>query len=423
MVVSTAPLPHLARMSTAPTIDRARFQADVDALARIGAVEDNGVTRLAYSEAHRAARRYVEDALADIGATVQVDAIGNLFGILDTGRDGPTVMTGSHTDSVGRGGRFDGSLGVAAGLATGRHLRTHPGAGHGRLIVADFMNEEGARFMPDMMGSLFVRGDLSAADVRSATDSAGITAGDEIDRLNFAGAWSLDPTSVDAFVELHIEQGPVLEQAQQSIGIVTGVQGLRWLRVTCSGASNHAGTTPMHGRRDAHRAAAALIEHIYQLADEIDGLRVTVGAIESSPNQVNVIADQCRFTVDIRHPAADVLLEAERSVRARIRAADMASSCDVGVDDLADAAPVDFDETVIQAVSDSVAELGLTSRRMISGAGHDAQILAAVIPSGMVFIPSRGGISHHPDEYSSPEDTAVGADVILGTVLRLMEGP
>lgn len=392
----------------------------MDELARIGARDDGGLYRLAFSDEDLEARSYVEACLREVNAEIRIDAAGNLFGIVRTGRPGPVIMSGSHTDTVAGGGRFDGSLGVLAAVEVAAAVAA--GAGHGTFIAVDFVNEEGVRFMPDMMGSLFFRGDLDIDTVRGIRGADDVSIGHELDRLDYAGSDDLSDFDVDFFVELHIEQGPVLESSGQSIGVLTGVQGLKWHQITVSGASNHAGTTPMQDRRDAGRAAARLIDHLYQLTEEVDGLRMTVGSVRARPNLVNVIPDRVVFTLDVRHPKPDVLDDANRQIHARVRAADGEFGCEVSIESLADAAPVDFDRHVVDAVADAAATRDLGARKMISGAGHDAQILASVIPSGMIFVPSRDGISHNVNEFTDPDDLVAGADVLLGSVLTLM-GP
>lgn len=394
----------------------------MDELARIGARDDGGVCRLAFSESDLEARDYVETCLRELDAEIRIDAVGNLFGIVRTGRPGPVVMAGSHTDTVATGGRFDGSLGVLAAVEVASAIaEAEAAASGGTFIVADFVNEEGVRFMPDMMGSLFLRGDLDIGAVRKIRDADGVSIGHELDRLGYAGSDALSDLGMDFFVELHIEQGPVLENSGQSIGVVTGVQGLKWFEITASGASNHAGTTPMQDRRDAGRAAARLIDHLYQLTEEVDGLRMTVGSVRVRPNLINVIPDLFTFTVDIRHPNPDVLEDVDRQIRARVRAADGEFGCEVSIESLADASPVDFDGQVVDAIADAATEMGLGARKMMSGAGHDAQILASSIPSGMIFVPSQDGISHNLNEFTAADDLVAGANVLLGTVLRLMK--
>lgn len=392
----------------------------MDELSRIGTRGEDGLFRLAFSDEDLEARNYVEACLREAGAEIRIDALGNLFGVVRTGRPGPVVMSGSHTDTVAGGGRFDGSLGVMAAVEVAAAIAA--GAGRGTFVAVDFVNEEGVRFMPDMMGSLFMRGDLDIEDVRNIRDADGIAIGDELDRLHYAGSDSMTDLPVDFFLELHIEQGPVLENAGQTIGIVTGVQGLKWFEITCTGSSDHAGTTPMQDRRDAGRAAVRLIDHLYQLPEEADGLRMTVGSFRARPNLINVIPERLVFTVDIRHPNPDMLGDAERQIRARVRAADGEFGCDVSIRSLADAAPVDFDRRVVDAVTAEASRRGRQARKMISGAGHDAQILASVLPAGMIFVPSEDGISHSAREYTTPDDLAAGAEVLLGSVLSLMEG-
>jgi len=256
-------IPRLISMDHDSVI-RPRFLRRMKELSAIGAREDGGVCRLAFSDADLEARAYVEACLREANAEIRVDAIGNLFGIVRTGRPGPVVMSGSHTDTVATGGRFDGSLGVMAAVevAAAVSKAAASGAGRGTFIAADFVNEEGVRFMPDMMGSLFFRGDLDIADVRDIRDADRTSIGHELDRLGYAGTDDLSDLSVDCFLELHIEQGPVLESAGQTIGVVTGVQGLKWFEITVAGSSDHAGTTPMQDRRDAGRTAARLIDHL-----------------------------------------------------------------------------------------------------------------------------------------------------------------
>ncbi|NNF04748.1 MAG: M20 family metallo-hydrolase [Rhodothermales bacterium] len=389
-------------------------------LAGIGSPKDGGIWRLAFTDADLEARTFVEGCLRETGAEIRIDPLGNLFGIVETGRPGPVVMSGSHTDTVADGGRFDGSLGVMAAIEAADAISS--GKGCGTFIAVDFVNEEGVRFMPDMMGSLFFTGRLEIGEVRSIRDAAGTSIGEELNRLGYAGTDSMSDLRPDFFIELHIEQGPILETTDHTIGVVTGVQGLKWFEITCSGTSNHAGTTPMQNRRDAVRAASRLMDHLHQLPDEMDGVRLTVGSVHARPNLINVIAERCVFTVDVRHPNPEVLSDAERHIRARVRAAEAESGCDISIRALADAEPVEFDRRVVEAVARTADESGFPARRMISGAGHDAQILNSVCPSGMIFIPSRGGISHSPDEFSTDDDLVAGANVLLGSILALMDG-
>ena len=397
-------------------INASRLLERLADLARIGALEGGGVQRLAFSEEDLAGRNWVQAHLERLGVEVRIDPVGNLFGIWNPSRGRGTVMFGSHTDTVGRAGRLDGALGVVGALEVLETLMESDWRPARPLILASFVNEEGVRFMPDMMGSLFHAGSLSPEDARAATDRDGVSVGSELDRLGMAGSATLDDLDVQTFLELHIEQGPVLERLPADIGVVTGVQGLSWFQVEVRGASNHAGTTPMDLRRDAGAEADALKVRLRALPEQMDGLRLTIGSTDWFPNLVNVIPDRARFTVDLRHPSEEGLRQAEQAVSAIL-----GSGRDTSWHSLARVSPCDFDAHVVEAVADAAAALDLRANRMISGASHDAQILQRCYRSGMVFIPSRGGISHHPDEYSTDTQLTNGVQTLLGAVMRLAD--
>jgi N-carbamoyl-L-amino-acid hydrolase len=276
--------------------------------------------------------------------------------------------------------------------------------------------------MPDMMGSLFHAGSLSLEEAVAARDSDGVSIEDELQRLGYGGADTLDDMAIDTFVELHIEQGPVLETAHKDIGVVTGVQGLSWYEVTVEGASNHAGTTPMNMRRDAGHLAQQLTAQLRALPGRIDGLRLTIGSMRWHPNLVNVIPDRVTFTIDARHPSAEQLAATEMNIEDILQGGSGAGFA-VAWQSLARVAPCVFAPRVVDAVSAAVARNGLAGHRMISGAGHDAHILSRCLDAGMVFIPSRNGISHHPDEYSTDAQILSGSQVLLDTILTLADHP
>ena len=425
------------------TVNGERLLRRMDELASIGARPDGGVTRLAFSEADLKGRSYVELAMRDIGLEVRIDPLGNLFGIRKSSWEGlqngkrrdvhdrghpshsdadsiqAAIMVGSHTDTVLTGGRYDGALGVLAALEAVERLIETAAIPDRTLIVASFMNEEGVRFMPDMMGSLFHRGDLSIEEVRSISDKAGCTIGSELDRWKLSGADHLDDLPIGAFLELHIEQGPVLETEGIEIGVVEAVQGLSWIEITVSGQSNHAGTTPMDLRRDAGALAGELMSYFRTLPDLLPDLRLTIGSIDVQPNLINVIPNQVKFTVDLRHPVSNGLAHAERLC---MEAVEQLNQAAVSVRSLARVEPCPFSEEVVASIQRASDGLKLSSRKMISGAGHDAQILSPKYPSGMVFIPSKNGISHDVTEYSTPEDVVNGANVLLGAIIELHQG-
>ena len=389
-------------------------------LAEIGPIPGGGNNRLALTDADRDGRDLVVTWMRDLGLDVSIDTIGNVVATLqDVGR-GPPVMMGSHIDTVATGGKYDGNLGVLAALEV---IETAIESGlelERPLAAAFFTNEEGSRFPPDMMGSLCYTGGLTVEEAMSTTDADGVPVGDELDRIGYRGPTPCPGPDPYAFVELHIEQGPVLERDGMRIGAVTGVQGISWTEVNITGQSNHAGTTPMSMRRDAGLAAGELVVAVRRIASEMGGTQVgTVGALRLHPDLVNVVAARAQLIIDLRNTDDDDLQSAERRLLAEVRR--VAESEDVEMDTkwVARFEPVVFDPRVVELVESTASALGLSVRRMPSGAGHDAQILAGVCPAGMVFVPSVKGISHNPAEHTEPDDLVAGANVLLNTVVTL----
>jgi N-carbamoyl-L-amino-acid hydrolase len=417
-------------MLTDLRIDGARLVQRLDDLARIGARGDGGVCRLALTDADKEGRDLVVRWMRELGLTVTVDRIGNVFGRrpgrsgLVGGRARPALMTGSHIDTVATGGRFDGNYGVLAGLevvetlADAGHATEHP------LEVAFFTSEEGARFAPDMLGSLVHVGGMGLAEALAVRDADGLVLGEELERIGYAGLAPVGAPDVHRFVELHIEQGPVLEAEGVTIGAVRDLQGISWLELTIRGQSNHAGTTPMRLRHDAGYAAAAIATWLRELTRRMgDGQLATAGVLELVPDLVNVIAGRARMTVDLRNTDEARLQEAERELAAFTSM--LAASEGVAIEPrrLARFEPVTFDPGVADTIARVAASLGHSVRDMTAGAGHDAHMLARVCPAAMIFVPSIGGISHNPREDTSPADLATGADVLLHTLLELDREP
>ncbi len=402
-------------------VNSSRLELHLDRLASLGALPDGGVCRLAFSAADKEGRDYVEARMRALGLEVRIDRIGNITGIRAGRSSGPVVMAGSHTDTVATGGRFDGSVGVMGALEVIETLNEAGVRTRRPLAVTDFVNEEGARFTPDMMGSLAWRGDLTVEEARRRVAADGRSVGDDIDRHGFAGPFSPGSLPLHSYLELHIEQGPVLEQERRSIGVVTGVQGIRWIGLQLRGASSHAGATPIAMRRDAAYVAGGVVQYARKLSAEIAGQRATVGSLTLSPNIVNVVAEEARLTVDLRNPDAGRLHEADERLRRFVAEAAAAERIDVRSRLLADVAPVQFDPAVIDAIEHSAESLGYPALRLLSGAGHDAQIMAAACPTAMIFVPSRGGISHNTGEFTPTDHIAAGANVLLHTLLALTD--
>jgi len=400
-------------------VNASRLQHHLDQLARIGALTTGGVCRLAFSEADRQGRDYIEARMRSLGLAVRIDRIGNILGTRRGTRSGPLVLTGSHVDTVGTAGRFDGSLGVIGALEVVETLNDAAVSTDHPVGVIAFANEEGARFMPDMMGSLVFRGDLQVGDARSRVDRDGVSVGEAIDRTGYAGTDDFTDVGVHAYLELHIEQGPILENANMTIGVVEAVQGLTWITFTLTGATAHAGATPIDMRRDAGYVAAAIVQYARTLSHEIESQRATVGLLSLSPNIVNVVAEHARLTVDLRNPDADRLAMAEERLHRFVAGAAAAERVTVSHTTDVRVPPVRFDPVVAGHVQDAATALGCRSMRMVSGAGHDAQILAAKFPAAMIFVPSRGGISHNVMEFTSTADLEAGANVLLHAALRL----
>jgi len=411
-------------------VDGERLWSRLAALGEIGAVHgpngERGNARLALSDADRDGRDLVVGWMRDLGLAVELDAVGNVVGTRPgSDPDAAPVMIGSHIDTVRTGGWFDGNLGVLGGLEVVETLEQHGITTRHPISVAFFTNEEGARFQPDMLGSLVYVGGMGledALDVRAADDGARL--GDELARIGYAGSTPC-PTAAapHAYVELHIEQGPVLEDEGITIGAVTGVQGISWTELVITGQSAHAGTTPMRLRRDPGYVAAAINTGVRAIATQLGGSQVaTVGRCEFTPNLVNVVPSTVTMTVDLRNTDEIVLRQAEAVFSALCDQLAAEEGVTIERRTLARFEPVEFDAAMIDLVEATARRLGHSTKRMPSGAGHDAQMLARVCPTSMVFVPSVNGLSHNIAEYTAPADIAAGADVLLQVVLATAVG-
>ena len=401
-------------------INGERLLASLRELGQIGALPGGGVNRLALSDADRLGRDWTVARMRELGLSVQVDAIGNIFGHLPGAEQGPPVMLGSHIDTVRTGGLYDGNYGVLAALEIVATLREADVQPRRALAVAAFTNEEGARFQPDMMGSLTYVGGLALADALATRDAQGLSVQHELERIGYAGAAPVGAPWVHSYLELHIEQGPVLEREGVQIGVVEGVQGISWTEFTIEGQSNHAGTTPMAMRHDAALVAAQVAVQVRALAQRMGaGQLATVGSLQLSPNLVNVIAQRAEFTVDLRNTDGAALAQAQAELQALAEQAARDEGVRLSPRPLARFEPVAFDERLVALVQQQAQALGYSHRRMPSGAGHDAQMLARVCPSAMVFVPSAGGLSHNVREHTDPADLIRGAQLLLQLVLEL----
>lgn len=397
-----------------------RLRDRLDTLGAIGATGDGGCARLALTDADREGRDLVVSWMRDLGLRVDIDRIGNVTGTWPVDSTEPPVLTGSHIDTVRTGGIYDGNVGVLAGLEAVETIIAGGVPLRRPVAVAFFTNEEGSRFAPDMFGSLVFVGGLALEEALGTVGVDGAVVGDELERIGYVGALPVPGRPPAAFVELHIEQGPVLEAEGIDIGAVTGVQGISWQEITVTGQSNHAGTTPMAHRHDPAFVAGSVTVFVRELAGRMGPPQVaTVGRLELHPNLVNVVPARATFTVDLRNTAEDALQRAEAELAAHLDA--LASSEGVTIErrTLARFAPVAFDPAMVDRVERVAIAHGRSVRRMPSGAGHDAQMLARVCPSAMVFTPSVDGVSHNPAELTHDADLEAGANVLLDVLVDL----
>lgn len=395
-------------------INLPRLMSRIHALAQVGKIEGGGNCRLALTKEDAEGRRLVMHWMSELGLQISVDAIGNVIGIRAGLEEGAPVMTGSHIDTVRTGGRYDGNLGVLAGLEVIATLNDAGITTRRPLAVGFFTNEEGVRFSPDMMGSLVYVGGMSVDKALDIVGIDGTTVGDNLKQIGFNGEISAQPPDTHVFVELHIEQGPVLEHTATDIGAVTGVQAIHWTEFTVEGVSNHAGTTPMHLRHDAGYAAYAIADFARRVTHDLGGGQLaTIGQITLSPNLINVIPNRAVFTVDLRNTDDKVLAEAVRRIFEKSEEIANLEGVSISHRSLANFGSVKFDEKIVSRIEALARENGLSVRRMDSGAGHDAQMFARICPAGMIFIPSVNGLSHNIAEFSREIDIDAGANILL----------
>ena len=401
-------------------INGERLLSRIEELASIGAIDGGGSCRLALTDEDRAGRDLVVTWMRDLGLDISIDSIGNVVAVRPGKTDGPPTMTGSHIDTVRTGGRYDGNLGVLAGLEIIESLSENKIETQHPVAVAFFTDEEGSRFAPDMLGSLVYVGGMTLEEALDIKGVDGAKVGDELDRIGYRGTSPCPGPSPRAFVELHIEQGPVLEVEGVTIGAVTGVQGISWTELTVTGESNHAGTTPMALRHDSGFAAAAISTYVRDLSLEMGGTQVaTVGRLELHPNLVNVVAGSAILTVDLRNTVEARLLESENKLADFLLELASNEGLEIEKRQLARFEPVEFNQEVVDTVENIASRLGHSVMKLPSGAGHDAQMMARVCPTGMVFVPSHKGISHNPQEHTDSDDLIAGCNVLFQTILDL----
>lgn len=400
------------------TIDGDALWRDIMAQAHYGATRKGGIRRLTLTQEDAQVRAWFEKTCSDLGATVSADSLGIQFArIPGTDESLPPIIIGSHLDTQPTGGKFDGIIGVLGGIAVLRALRETGHRTRHPIEIANWTNEEGSRFAPAMLCSGVFAGVFDEDYALSRTDRDGVRFGDALTQIGAAGPERCGDHPVAAYFELHIEQGPILEAEEKTIGIVTGVQGMRWYEVTVTGADAHAGTTPMSMRRDALQGAIALMAAVQSIAlDHGPDAVGTVGLVECRPNSRNVVPGEVFFTAEFRHPDDSVVVAMEMAFRAKAETI-IATGLDVAIAQVWDSPAVKFAPDLIAAVRDAAQDLSYPAREIVSGAGHDAAYLARIAPTTMIFVPCAGGLSHNEEESATPGDVAAGANVLLRAVL------
>ncbi len=389
-------------------------------MAEIGATDRGGVCRLALTDADKQGRDLWREWCQGAGCTVQIDAMGNMFA-RRPGRDAgrAAVGSGSHLDSQPTGGKFDGAYGALAALEVLRTLNDNDIETIAPTEFVVWTNEEGARFAPAMVGAGVFAGVFDLDYAWSRRDRDGRSIGEELKRIGYRGEAAVGGRRFGAFFEAHIEQGPILEAEGKTIGVVTGVQGMRWYDVAVIGAEAHAGPTPMELRRDAMAAASLLLPRIYQLAAERPPYgRATVGEFRLSPGSRNTVPGRVEFSVDVRHPDEATLAEMDRALRGAVAALGKETGLEATLIDVWESRPVSFDRDCVAAVRAAAERLGYGHMDMVSGAGHDSVYVSRVAPTGMVFIPCEHGVSHNESERATPGDVEAGANVLLQAMLE-----
>ena len=397
--------------------NQVRLQQTIEHFSQFGATENGGVTRLSLSEEDLAARQYFRECCEALGMEVKMDDMANMYAVLPGKHDLPPIVMGSHLDSVVKGGRFDGVLGVLTALEAVRTIVDNDIELDAPLMIVNFTNEEGARFEPAMMSSGVITGKFEKETMLRSADREGVTFADALSKSGYEGEVENRLKEAYAYLELHIEQGPVLEAEGFEIGVVEGVMGMVCYEIRIKGESNHAGTTPMTMRKDPMLLAAKLISYLDQELGEVDETLVyTFGRMNATPNIPTVIPNEVIFTIDSRHQNPKVMEQVE-SILSGLPKED--GGCTVKATKLWGRDTVHFAPDICEEVEAACERFGYSSRRIYSGAGHDAQFIASVVPSVMIFVPSVGGKSHCEEEETSYEECARGADVLLESVLML----
>lgn len=397
-------------------IDKKQLLSTIEEFSKFGRTKNNGVTRLTFSQADLEVRKHFQIVCENLGMIITYDDIGNIYGTLPGKKSNiPPLVMGSHLDTVEKGGRFDGSLGVIGGIEVVRTLVKNEITPDIPITVVNFTNEEGSRFEPAMMSSGILSGQFEKTTMFNSSDSDGVKFKDALRKSGFEGEVKNRLINATAFLELHIEQGPVLEMESLQIGVVDGVVGMINYEIEVNGESNHAGTTPMYLRKDALFITNNLMTKLRKVLNELDNeLVYTIGRMDVSPNIHTVIPNKVVFTIEARHKNPIVINQVENILKSLDNEFD-----DIKIKKQWDRDTVEFNEEIVKKIEMTTKELGYSYKKMTSGAGHDSQFISTYIPTAMIFIPSINGISHSENELTLEKDCVVGVNLLLHTVLDL----
>jgi len=406
--------------STILTLNEQLLLDQISTLGNIGHEGSNkGRTRIALSDDEKLGRDQIVSWMKELDLDIQIDPIGNIFGTLNSNnQENQPLMMGSHIDTVKNAGALDGCYGVLSGLAVIRAFKDAQMLPSRPITVVAFTNEEGVRYQPDMMGSLVYAKGLELKTALATVGTDGTILKDELERIEYYGTFDSSKLIPFKYLELHIEQGPVLDSDKKEIGVVENLQGISWQKITIEGKANHAGTTPTRLRHDAGLAASLINVFVRDIALTTGTTLATIGALELEPNVINVIPNKVTFSLDIRDPNEQKLLDAEEKVKEYLRKLEIQEKVKISSQSLARFKPVQFDEKLASDIQESCDKLGFSNQRITSGAGHDAQMISRIAPSAMIFVPSRDGISHNPKEYTPDEQLIKGAKILLDVVLK-----
>ncbi|HEY4533885.1 MAG TPA: Zn-dependent hydrolase [Fusobacterium sp.] len=402
-------------------INRERLLRHLQELGNMGRRNDGELSRLVASDVDKLGRDLVVKWMKELGLDIKIDRIGNVFGVWSTeeNQNKKPVFIGSHIDSVINAGIYDGCYGVLSGIEVIQTLKENEYKAKRPIVVSFYTNEEGVRYQPDMMGSLVYAGGLDVETALKSVGTDGSILREELKKIGYYGENEPGFIQPHSYIELHVEQGPILDQMKIPVGAVENLQGISWQKITVEGVANHAGTTPMYLRKDAGYVAAAVNVFLHDMCIEVPNSVATVGTISYEPNAVNVIPSKAIFTVDLRNPDSKVFKELENRLDEFLNKISMEVGSLIHKERLVRFEPVTFNQGIVEIIEKSAKNRDIVTKRMTSGAGHDAQMMSRICPTAMIFVPSLNGISHNPKEFTEESDLENGANILLDVVVDL----